>query len=102
MEMSHIKNPDYTDIEQWTPMVFRYKLIPNYFVSSWGRIKGPKGKLLNRRPYPALPICYKNIQNNKEELYKWLKSKGVNLFVSSKDSYVHTDVPRKFLLGGGK
>ena len=54
---------------------------------------------------PADPMRADEIENNiamSLELYKWLKSKGVNLFVSSKDSYVHTDVPRKFLLGGGK
>jgi len=76
MEMSHIKNPDYTDVEQWTPVVFRYKVIPNYFVSSWGRLRGPKGKLLRRRPYPALPMRYKNIQNNFPFPYDYINEFG--------------------------
>jgi hypothetical protein len=78
MEISDIRNPDYTDVEQWTPVVFRYKVIPNYFVSSWGRVRGPSGKLLNRRPFPALPIGYKSIQNNFPFPYDYInKSCGV-------------------------
>ena len=76
MELSDIKNPDYTDVEQWTPVVFRYKVIPNYFVSSWGRLRGPKGKLLKRRPYPALPMRYKNIQNNFPFPYDYINKSG--------------------------
>jgi hypothetical protein len=91
MEISDIRNPDYTDVEQWTPVVFRYKVIPNYFVSSWGRVRGPSGKLLNRRPFPALPIGYKSIQNNFPFPYDYIKSGG---FVDIQCLKVDVTIPR--------
>ena len=37
-----------------------------------------------------------NIEMTKH-LHKWLKSKGINLFVASEDSYVHNTIPRRLL-----
>lgn len=47
---------------------------------------------------PADPMKPDEIEKNitmSLELYKWLKTKGVNLYVSSPNSYVHPEVPRK-------
>ena len=31
------------------------------------------------------------------KVYEWLKTRGVNLYVASPDSYVHPEVPRKLI-----
>ena len=41
-------------------------------------------------------MIVKNIEASRD-VYKWLKQKGVNLYIGSEGSYVHEDVPRKIL-----
>jgi len=53
-------------------------------------------ELINKAA-PLLPDeAEKNIAASKE-WHQWLKSKGVELYVGTQDSYVHEDVPRKSL-----
>ena len=54
-------------------------------------------KKIIRRPDPMKQDeIVKNIAASKAA-YKWLKQKGVNLYIGSEGSHVHSDVPRKFL-----
>lgn len=54
-------------------------------------------KKISRKPDPMKKDeIVKNIDASRD-VYKWLKQKGVNLYIGSEGSYVHEDVPRKIL-----
>ena len=54
-------------------------------------------KKIVRRPDAMKPDeAEKNIATSLK-VYEWLKTKGVNLYVASPDSYVHPEVPRKLI-----
>ena len=50
------------------------------------------------RPADSMPSD--EIQNNinmSKHLNQWLKSKGINLYISNEGSYVHKSIPRRIL-----
>ena len=52
---------------------------------------------IGRKPDPMKKDeIVKNIEASRDA-YKWLKQKGVNLYIGNEGSYVHEDVPRKIL-----